>query len=400
MCICWVVPRRTRVLGCPATESFKMIKKRMIDLTKRCGLAIRPARMFSYVMGSLIACSAWSQWTVVELDPPGSNQAQARHVGQHGQVGYSRFGTNWNAGFWNGTAASWVNLHPSGATSSFAHAADGNQQVGNFSAPGITSHAALWTGTAASFVDLHPTGATISFASDVQNGVQVGRANVGGFFQASVWTGTAESWQSLHPSGASASALFAIDGAFQGGNATIGGVSHAGLWSGSASSFVSLRPEGLPSSEGSVVWAIHGGQQVGDVGPFNGFSAALWQGTAASYVSLAPTGSTQSTAVSVFDGWQAGQATVGGVAQASLWHSTAASWESLHNSLPSGRTWMSSIARSVWHDGTTLYVAGYAEELGTGQHAFLWSRPVPEPASLLALVAGLAGLAMRLRRNA
>jgi hypothetical protein len=58
------------------------------------------------------------------------------------------------AAMWSGTAASMVNLGPSGATSSSLRAAIGNYQVGG-AVFELNRHAGLWSGTAASFVDLH-----------------------------------------------------------------------------------------------------------------------------------------------------------------------------------------------------------------------------------------------------
>ncbi len=61
--------------------------------------------------------------------------------------------------------------------------------------------ASLWSGTAASWVDLTPTGATRfarSRAFGVQGGQQVGYATVGDHERASLWRGTAGSWVDLH----------------------------------------------------------------------------------------------------------------------------------------------------------------------------------------------------------
>jgi hypothetical protein len=55
----------------------------------------------------------------------------------------------------------------------------------------------LWTGTAESWVDLSPAGATDSFANAVFDGRQVGFAIVGGNWRAGIWSGTAESWVDL-----------------------------------------------------------------------------------------------------------------------------------------------------------------------------------------------------------
>lgn len=346
-------------------------------------------------------------WTFTHLTAPNATQSQVRGVspGVGQQSGYVRIGSNWRASTWNGSTATWTDLHPAGATHSFAHKTDGIQQVGDFSATGIVAHAALWSGTAASFVDLNPAGATTSFASDVENGIQVGRANVGGVFQASVWSGSAASWTSLHPSGATRSALFTMDNGQFAGFAEFGGPGRASLWtSASPSSFVNLDP-GIDPSWISEVWGMQGGQQVGDYGPLiNGFSAALWTGSAASYVNLMPAGGLESSAFAVHSGYQVGYTNFGSGAVAGIWNGTAASWEDLSVNFPSSfGIHVRSFARDVWTDGNTLYVAGYGEffDLSTftqTQQGFLMTRPIPEPGSALMMaIAGIAAIPRRRR---
>jgi len=73
-------------------------------------------------------------------------------------VGYgSATGDEYHALLWNGTAASYVDLNPSGFTSSGANGTNGTQQVGggSGSATGGQGHALLWNGSANSYVDLH-----------------------------------------------------------------------------------------------------------------------------------------------------------------------------------------------------------------------------------------------------
>ena len=65
---------------------------------------------------------------------------------------------------WSGSAVGAVSLLPTGALAAHVRATDGAQQGGfaNFVNANGTEHAARWTGTAASFVDLHPAGASWS----------------------------------------------------------------------------------------------------------------------------------------------------------------------------------------------------------------------------------------------
>lgn len=84
-------------------------------------------------------------------------------------------------------------LHPAGSTESRALGVSGGQQVG-WVRTGSVSHAGYWSGTAASFVDLHPAGASRSSASAVSGGYQAGGVDV----HAGLWSGTAQSWEDLH----------------------------------------------------------------------------------------------------------------------------------------------------------------------------------------------------------
>src|SRR5215210_4207854 len=77
-----------------------------------------------------------------------------------------------------------TNLHPAGASESYAGGVHAGQQVGSVSFGGGFFRASLWTGTAASWVDLNPAGAT-SGAGGVYAGEQVGQAFVGGTNRAS-----------------------------------------------------------------------------------------------------------------------------------------------------------------------------------------------------------------------
>ena len=83
----------------------------------------------------------------------------------------------------------------------------------------------------------------------------------------------------------------------------------------------------------------------------------------------------------VFDIWQVGEASIGGSPHASLWHGTAASWVDL--SLDLTGSWQHTVARSVWSDGATLFIAGNGVNLTTNRNeALLWTHPIPEPSSL------------------
>ena len=72
-----------------------------------------------------------------------------------GWAGVIGDGTDTHAVIWTGTAASMVDVNPSGFTFSEALATNGSVQVGYGSSTGGNYHALLWTGTAASGIDLN-----------------------------------------------------------------------------------------------------------------------------------------------------------------------------------------------------------------------------------------------------
>jgi hypothetical protein len=99
------------------------------------------------------------------------------------------------ASLWNGTAASWVDLAPPGATESTAYAVNAGQQVGYADVDSIR-RASLWTGSPASWVDLAsllPAGFGTSEAKGISRvGAQTyvvgyGVNNVTGRHEALMW---------------------------------------------------------------------------------------------------------------------------------------------------------------------------------------------------------------------
>ncbi len=330
------------------------------------------------------AVTANAQWDVIQLHPRGASRSWAIGVGDGQQVGFATVGGVSHASRWNGSANSWVDLHPAGADSSSARSADGSQQIGTAVVGGLT-RASLWSGSAASWVDLTPfwAGATESLGYGVSGGEQVGSATVGGVSYASRWSGTAASWENLHPFGATSSGIGDTDGVQQVGRATVNGAPHASLWYGSAGSWVDLNPvdpsTGLPAG-GSWGTGVDDGQQVGYVWfgtPGGSISkASLWTGDASTWVDLSPPAmSNWSSFVYAVHGGQQ----VGGVAfNAALWSSTAASWVDLHELLP--RKFTQSVALGIWHDATYTYVVGYGyNSKRDRQEALMWRADFSPP---------------------
>jgi hypothetical protein len=245
--------------------------------------------------------SAWSgspaSW--VDLHPAGAFFSEALGATSGLQVGRADiFGTQ-RASLWNGTPDSWTDLHPGAAlgvssSGSVAYGAGGNQQVGLvsalFGASTSAFHASLWTGSASSWVDLHPAGATESIAYATDGSQQAGRVTVGSIAHAGLWRGTAASWVDLHPAAATLhSTAYGTDGGLQAGYIFVGDASHrathASLWRGSAASWVDLNPAGSP---GSVAYAAGAGMQAGYAYVSDGSTlhATLWSGTADSALDL------------------------------------------------------------------------------------------------------------------
>jgi hypothetical protein len=245
----------------------------------------------------------------IDLHPSGFRYSAALDTDGQRQVGSGNGPPTQflrHALLWSGVANGYVDLHPSGIwTDSIARSIAGDQQVGNInfffngneSSPQSIIHAALWRGTAASVVDLHPTGigCQSSYANATDGSHQVGY----GYFPTSgnttpyralFWSGTAASAVVLHPPGFTHSFAEGVGGNEQVGYAynTLQGDGYvrALLWRGTAASVVSLHPAGFLATS---ALATNGSQQVGFGGtPANPYQshALRWSGTAASVVDL------------------------------------------------------------------------------------------------------------------
>jgi autotransporter-associated beta strand protein len=250
-----------------------------------------------------------------------------------------------NAMMWSGTAASAVNLNPTGYNSSAATAISGSNIVG-YGVPAAVNHyhAMLWSGSS-SVTDLNPSGFTSSFANAI-TGTQIVGYGIGST-----------------------------------------GDTNAIYWNGSsASSAVDLE---LPSSSpgfipSTVALGVGGPEQVGYG---NTVQALLWTGTAASVVSLAPTSS------SPYANWISEACGTNGVQQvghingstqvaawvfsslATVWYGSAASMVNLQSSLPSTGSWLASAACSV-DSSHNIFGWAYGTYNGTtGYFATEWSTP-------------------------
>jgi hypothetical protein len=201
-----------------------------IDGTQVVGYAIP-----SIPQGTIQRALLWDLVTGIHTDltPARHQRSMANGVFGGEQVGWAQQGGPTHAALWKGSAASAVDLNPTGVQFSIAYATDGKHQVGI-----ADDHATLWTGSAASAVDLNPAGWASSAARAVLGSQEVGdgqrKANVF-ISHALIWSGTAASVVDLHrflPAGFTESFARAVDARGNvGGSATdSAGTSHAILW--------------------------------------------------------------------------------------------------------------------------------------------------------------------------
>jgi hypothetical protein len=207
---------------------------------------------------------------------------------------------------WAGTNATFgavnvvfTDLHPAGATGSYASAVDATGQAGTATYSGVT-HAAMWLGTAASFVDLNPAGASSSRAlggGGALQGEVAAFPSPLSYTHAAVWSGSAGSYADYDPGfTANSSIMYAATPSQQGGAYTlkVGAVTYSRvLWWSPASGAIDLTPT---TSTGAVVWGFDDASQVGQITVSGVAHAALWSGTPDSCVDLHPAGATYSIA--------------------------------------------------------------------------------------------------------
>jgi len=348
-------------------------------------------------------------YVVVDLTPSGFYAAFGSGTSGTQQVGHGggpSTGSN-HALLWSGSPQSYVDLHPTGLlvgsfpiTASYAYAASGTQQVGEgyiSQGDGPNNCALLWIGTAASCVNLNPSGFAGSGAYGTNGTQQVGWGSLrplvppptgGPNPHAILWNGSASSYVDLNPPDFAESYATGISGTQQVGYGKgyfTNSRYHALLWSGTPGSYVDLHPSGFTDS---YAQGTSGTQQVGhgDSGLY--YYALVWTGTAASCVNINPSGFWYSQALATNGIQQVGfgiSPDTLGNHHALLWDGTAESYVDLHQFLP-----------SRFKVSEALAIDSYGNILGSADgHAILWV--VPEPASLSLLALG--GLAIIGRRR-
>jgi len=304
-------------------------------------------------------CADWVDKTIT---PYGFNGSAVNGLCGRTQVGVSM--PTDNAGFWSGTAHTWVDLNPVGSSKSYANGIYGDKEVGTATFFGI-DHAGLWTGSSGAWIDLNPAGASVSNGNAIYCNTEVGVAILPAGQHAGLWMGTSASWVDLHPSGADASEAFAVYGNTQAGFATISGSDHAALWQGSSQSWVDLNPAGATSSYANGVF---GEMEVG-CATFSGVTCAgLWQGTSDSWINLNPSGADGSEIYGADDDTQVGYATLSGLDHAGLWNGSSATFTDIN---PSGATF--SYAQAIYKAGSDVWIGGEVD----GQAAIWHQGSIP-----------------------
>lgn len=307
-------------------------------------------------------------WTVVNLHPAGATESRGWGVCADQQVGQVEFGGVNRAARWNGSAESWVDLHPGSSSISFAAACGTTHQVGMAKSGTFAFRAAYWNGTSQSYIDLHPANAVTSTAFDLIEGVQSGGAQFGTKYHAGLWKGTAASWTDLHPQDATYSYIEAMDEAQQGGFAQFGGESQAGLWTGTAESFVNLTPAG---ASGGYVWDVRDGWQCGYAVVGGQKHAGMWNGTAASWFDRHWPGASESIAYGINGDLMVGQATIDGVGHAVAWDLKYGQFIDLSQWLPG--SWGTTVAQNLSRKDGLVYIIGTGFNNDTQRsEALLW----------------------------
>lgn len=336
---------------------------------------------------ALCAVCAHAQWTATDLHPngyaasgAGLGTANGVYIGAKGSGGYE-------AGLLSG--GSFTSFNPSGASSSGISAEDGAHQYGT--AVFNTFHAGVWSGSAASFEDWNPTGSSSSYIYSAQDGLAGGYATFGGTQRATIWNGGGKDDTSdLHNDSWLNSSVDAIDGDIFGDAEIAPGVYHAMKLNANPASATDLNPMGANWSQ---IIGANGGRQSGWANFGGGYKAMVWSGTAASAANLHPMGYDESIAYDISGSNVSGTLFLNGTQHAGYWNLATDSFVDLHPFL-SGYT--GSAAYGIQELNGEIRVFGQAWNVQTETtHAFMWSTPVPEPASMLVIGIGLPLLAAR-----
>ncbi len=177
------------------------------------------------------------------------------HVGS--QTNHDASGNYWtHAVIWREPTLGPIDLHPTGYSSSFLSAMDGDDQFGSVNTPypAPSPRAAKWSGTRDSFVSLHPDGAVNSGITGAGDGQQVGVINRWNNPVPGVWSGTADSFTPFVMSGVTSLALNGCMAGMQFGAVQhLDGTTSAYLWRGYADEGVDVGSFADPNITGTSI---------------------------------------------------------------------------------------------------------------------------------------------------
>ncbi|MBS1724419.1 MAG: hypothetical protein JSS66_15865 [Armatimonadetes bacterium] len=341
----------------------------------------------------VITGGAQAQWVATDIHPGGyTNSAASLGDGATIYGGTSSGGIGFGGYFSGG---SFTSMNPGGADNCGISAVDGGHQYGT-ATYGSAGHAGRWTGTGASFLDWNPTGSTDSYIYTAQGGVAGGYATLGGTQRATLWNGGGkDDTTDLHKDAWLNSAVDAIDGGVQYGDAEVApDVFHAVKWNGSAASAVDLNPGWATSSQ---IIGANGARQAGFTYDAGIYRAATWMGSAGSAVDINPLGYDQSIAYDLRGNWLAGTVFTNNTSHAGFWDLNSNTFVDLQQYLVG---YSSSAAYGMQVTNGQIQVYGMAWDTSAEHyHAMVWSQPVPEPTTFLALAPALAWLVRRRNAN-
>jgi hypothetical protein len=378
----------------------------------RASLPLRAAFFAGAAMIAAVADAA--TYSLRAMLPSGFTHCEILGVLGNTQVGLGWGNDNVTRGLlWNGTAASAVDMTPSGYQHSSLEGifptSGGNVEVGGGDyLTGSTIHfpALAWRLTS-NAVAFGGSDATALAGSEIPGGLQIaGKVVSSGRDHATLWNGPSESQLqtiSLHPSGynesyATAAGSFAGETVQAGyGDPSAGGGYHALLWHSDASTAVDLQPAGYSTAVVNEVIVWNGGLKEVGFGFTAGLAHALiWSGTALSATDISASGFAESLA----NGMTSDGTIFGYVRKPATQIDRAAIWDvSTHTPidlsllLPSAYNGRDSYVTGIGSNGT---VYGWAEST-TGPVPFAWDPVAPEPTGIAMLSVALL-LGLRLRR--
>jgi len=328
-------------------------------------MASRSSLILLFAMQAVLGQAAW---TSVSLHPSGATESKAFAANGAKQGGYAKFPSALpKAGIWTKTAASWLDITPTGVSDCRVLGMSGSQQVGYGASKG-----ARWLGTSGSFTDLTPSGASFAVVTSTDGSQQAGYARITALSTvcAGYWSGSSGSWVNLALNWQSSRAN-GVAGGEQVGHWVEGNLRKACRWLGTPGSQVVLHPATASQSD---CLGTDGTRQVGYVN-FGGGNdhAALWNGNALSFVDLHPSGAEVSLAYAVNGQNQVGYyRPADGDNRACYWQGNANTMVDLHDFLPP--QYVISEATSITFDGPSMHVVGNAYNSDAGRwEAVLWT---------------------------